>query len=250
MNLVARAVSKSEYSRSEEATGAILKEWTKLREAGCWREDKVQEWADVKRRAQQNGEEVHVGSLHELCMEKGSELPPDHEDRKFKGRVVFLGDRVRDAYGHAAVFDELSSSPAAMEAGKFCDSYGLLPGHCTKQADAKQAYIQTNLKGKQTWVRIPAHRQPPGWEKFRDPVCPLILALYGHPDSGGYWENTAKRSLVPRGSHPLADVSNGAAVFGIRFLNAFWSSTLMISRSLVPRPTSTSASLSFSKAYT
>ena len=28
-----------------------------------------------------------------------------------------------------------------------------------------------------------------------DPVCPLVLALYGHPDSGGYWEKHCDRHL-------------------------------------------------------
>ena len=30
---------------------------------------------------------------------------------------------------------------------------------------------------------------------MHDPVCPLILALYGHPDSGGYWEKHCAQSL-------------------------------------------------------
>ena len=38
-------------------------------------------------------------------------------------------------------------------------------------------------------VRIPKHRWPSEWHgKYIDPVVPLILALYGHPDVGGYWE--------------------------------------------------------------
>ena len=58
----------------------------------------------------------HIGSLHELCVEKGSELEPGNPARKFKGRVVFLGDRVKDEHGHVAVFEEMASSPAGLEA--------------------------------------------------------------------------------------------------------------------------------------
>jgi len=35
-------------------------------------------------------------------------------------------------------------------------------------------------------------------KKFRDPVCPLI-SLYGHPDSGGYWERHCQEHLTRHG---------------------------------------------------
>jgi len=75
----------------------------------------------IKAIADAAGEIVHIGALHELCMEKGSELPKGEPGRKYKGRAVFLGDRVRDQQGRIAVFEEMSSSPAALEAGKLCD---------------------------------------------------------------------------------------------------------------------------------
>eukprot|EP00969_Alexandrium_andersonii_P365855 15467158-Alexandrium_andersonii.AAC.1 len=54
-------------------------------------------------------------------------------------------------------------------------------------SDATQAYTQARLKGKVTWVRLPEHEWPPEWKKMgvQDPVVPLVLALYGHPDAGG-----------------------------------------------------------------
>ena len=40
-----------------------------------------------------------------------------------------------------------------------------------------------------TWVRIPEEYRlgDPRWDKIHDPVVPLAMALYGHPDAGGYW---------------------------------------------------------------
>ena len=62
----------------------------------------------------------------------------------------------------------------------------MVAGHDVQQADAEQAYIQSRLGGDvPTWVRMPPERRPPSWAKYRDPVCPLALALYGHPDAGG-----------------------------------------------------------------
>ena len=84
----------------------------------------------------------------ELCYLKHSDLSEDKQ--KLKGRVVFLGDRVRDQYGTAAVFEALASSPAGMEASRFVDAYGLMTDddgneHHTQQADAEQAYTQALL---------------------------------------------------------------------------------------------------------
>ena len=59
--------------------------------------------ADVHKRT------IHLSSLLELVYEKGSELEPDK--RKLKGRVVFLGNQVKDQYGATAVFEEMALSP-------------------------------------------------------------------------------------------------------------------------------------------
>ena len=75
-----------------------------------------------------------------------------------------------------------------MQAGRAADTYGLMAGNRCEQSDAERAYIQARLDGDPTWVRLPKDRWPAAWAKMHDPVCPLILALYGHPDSGGCWE--------------------------------------------------------------
>ena len=113
---------------------------------------------------------------------------------------MFQGNNVRDECWQAALFQDLGSSPATMQAGKACDALGLAPGYDVQQADAEQAYVQSRLGGDTpTWVRLPKDRQPPGWKKYRDPVCPLVLALYGHPDSGGYWEKHCHDHLTSVG---------------------------------------------------
>ncbi len=188
--LVARSVSRKEYIGNERAEKALGDEWDRLVKIGCWDPKVVRSLRDVKAEAKRNNKEMHFGALHELCVEKGSELPEGDPNRKYKGRVVFLGDRVTDEGGNAAVFEELSSSPAALEASRFCDLYGLLPGHGEETSDGVQAYCQAQLPGGKTWISIPRHRWPQEWvdSGITDPVTPLLLALYGHPDSGGYWE--------------------------------------------------------------
>ena len=121
---------------------------------------------------------------------KGSELKEDDARRKFKCRVLFQGNIVRDKNWDYAVFQELSSCPATMEASRAADCYGCFPKHNVMQADAEQAYIQAKLSGTPTWVELPREEWPQDWidRKMVRPVCPLVMALYGHPDSGGHWE--------------------------------------------------------------
>jgi hypothetical protein len=52
---------------------------------------------------------------------------------------------------------------------------------------------------------MPPERRPKSWAKYRDPVCPLILALYGHPDAGGYWEQHCHKHLVDAGFYAITD---------------------------------------------
>eukprot|EP00971_Amphidinium_carterae_P203384 4036183-Amphidinium_carterae.1 len=92
-----------------------------------------------------------------------------------------------------------------MEAGKFVDFIGMLPGNTMMQSDAEMAYVQATLKGCPTWVRLPRDRWPDAWKKHRDPVAPLIRALYGHPDSGGDWERHCEIQVRSFGFRPVPD---------------------------------------------
>ena len=125
----------------------------------------------------------------------GAELKQGDSNRKYKGRSVFQGNKVLDENADHALFAEMSSGPASMEAGKKLDVFGSQPGYVIQQADAKQAYTQALFQGVATWVRLPRNRWPKEWKGMKDPVVPLKLALYGHPDSGGIWERHCETEL-------------------------------------------------------
>ena len=149
---------------------------------------------------------VHFARIFDLCVLKGSELPEGHPDRKYKGRAVLQGNDVKDQDWQAALFQDLSSSPAAMEASRAADAYGMLEGNDIDVADADQAYTQSFLEGDvTTWVSIPYEQWPQKWidEGMHDPVCPLVLSLYGHPDAGGYWEKHCDTILQSKGWIPV-----------------------------------------------
>ena len=87
-----------------------------------------------------------MGRLFGICVLKGAELPDTKDNwasgrKKYKYRVVFGGNRVVNQNWESAVFQNLGSAPASMEAGKAVDPYACFPGHHGQQADAEQAYV-------------------------------------------------------------------------------------------------------------
>ena len=197
---VARLVPRDEVARTPKAKAALDAEWERLRAKGTWDEVRVQECRKVIGEAHRKGETVHLGRIFEACYEKGSELEAWNPLRKFKGRTVFEGNNVRDQNSDHALFGELGSSPASMEAAKVLDAYGSQPGFGKQQADAVQAYVQALFTGVPTWISLPRNRWPKTWEgKYQNPVVPLVLALYGHPDSGGIWEKHLNSRLHSKG---------------------------------------------------
>ena len=94
---------------------------------GAWDPKGVKEWQNVAEEARKKGEQAHVGRIFGIVVEKHPELPTNHPDRKYKGRLVFQGNEVTDENSRYAIFSELSSSPATLEASKNIDAYGYSP---------------------------------------------------------------------------------------------------------------------------
>ena len=129
-------MTRSEVVQHQDAQPAVLKEWTKLREKeyyeeengkrvkkkGVWDESMVEQFSDLKARMNKEQRDVYIGRVFDLCVEKGHELPLGHEDRKFKGRVVFGGNDVWTQNRDIAVFQELASQPATLEASCAADA--------------------------------------------------------------------------------------------------------------------------------
>ncbi|CAE7489013.1 RE2, partial [Symbiodinium natans] len=140
--LVARPVTKAERAINPKARAALDKEWKKLMDQVVWIMEEVRSWKDVQREAMDRGEIAHVGRIFDICVEKNWELAEDDPLRKYKGRVVFEGCHVKDQEGKWAIFQEITSCPATLEAGKMADAYGMLPGHDIEMSDGESAYTQ------------------------------------------------------------------------------------------------------------
>ena len=213
--LVAEPVSKTQRAKIPKAQEACDAEWLKLLKRDTWDPYSVKEWNFVATQARDSGKKVHVARLFEICVVKGAELDDSDSRKKYKGRAVLDGSWVKDENYDVALFNEMGSSPANMQAGKAVDAYGLQRGYDTEQADAEAAYTQCELQGTPTWVRLPEDRWPKEWFytdsngnrkcKYTDPVCRLKKALYGHPDAGTYWEQHAEKHLKSVGFLPVTD---------------------------------------------
>ena len=184
--LVARPVGEREIREQPLAQAAMDAEWQRLRDKGVWDEHEAFEWDDIRRQAKKNGETVHMGYLFGICVEKNSDLSQQY--RKYKGRVVFQGNKVINQNYESAIFQDLGSAPATMEASKTADFYGCQEGHTIEVADAEQAYVQADMKGTPTWITLPWEEIPEQFKHMQKPVFRLKKALYGHPDAGTFWE--------------------------------------------------------------
>ena len=171
-----------------------------LAQKHVWDERSVLEWTTVADDARKAGVEASLGYLFGICVEKNSELPAGHPSRKYKGRVVFQGDRVVSQDWQRAMLEDLGNAPATMAAPRADDCFGCAPGHAIQMADAEQAYIQAELKGTPTWICLPPEQRTHAWSKYHRPVCRLVKALYGHPDSGSCWETQCDTMVRSVGS--------------------------------------------------
>jgi len=201
---VTKLLERSEMMIDPKAVEAVGAEGQALVQCGTWLENTVIERDELLRWARESGVDIHCGDLMAICSIKFWER--DAEFHKYKGRICFRGDSVKDQYGSAAVFQELSASPTTVQAANSNIAYGMLPGHKTTQSDAIRAYVQSLLKGKcQTWVHIPYMLWPKHWknQKWRKPMCLLERALYGHPESGAHWQEHLEEAIRAIGGIPV-----------------------------------------------
>ena len=129
--------------------------------------------------AQKAGTKAYIGDIMPLVYEKHSEDPAK---AKYKGRVVYRGDAIKDEFWDWALFGEVASSPSSMASSKVADLWGCLPGNAVQYSDAEMAYTQAEMGGDPCYVRLPKAWWPKAWHSIGDPCCRMLRAFYGHPE--------------------------------------------------------------------
>ena len=97
----------------------------------------------------------------DICHLKNAELEAKHQ--KYKGRVVFRGDIVKDDSESCAVFTEQGSSASQMTAAKVMDIISRLPGCDGQAADAISAETQVKMEDANKFLKIPKSECPDIW---------------------------------------------------------------------------------------
>merc|ERR1711954_477641 len=178
--LVHTPIQIGKAMRIPDAKKAVDDEWNAHEQKKTWNVNKVRPKAEVIAEAEKKKVSVHFGRLMDLCHLKHAELSP--ELQKYKGRVVFRGDQVKDETGYCAVFTEQGASASQMAAAKFLDTIARMPGMKGQAADAVKAYTQVPLNKApslfglplnecpETWISLPLSRQPASWRNIIDPV--------------------------------------------------------------------------------
>ena len=203
---IAKPISKKDYHKYSGSENAVRAEWKRLVNKGVFDLKTFSNWKDVARSANKRNEVIHMGRVFGFMVEKNSESA---SNKKLKYRVVFQGNNVITQNYEVAMFQDLGSAPASMEAAKCIDCYGCWPGHVTQQADAEQVYVQADLKGTPTCVQLPDEAWdyiPNGQtlrKQFDRPVVRLKKAFYGHPDAGTMWEEHCHKRCIAVGFQPI-----------------------------------------------
>ena len=167
--LVSKDIPRSKWQNIPAAQKATEDERTKLRNPArpTWDESRVAEMNSVRARGKATNTRIHFGRLHDICVEKFSELA-EHL-RKYKGRVVFGGHDIRDSEGFQILFNDGGSGASFANASKLIDAVSLIPGNDGEQSDAPQAYTQCELGAEtaghntETWIELPRHVWPKHW---------------------------------------------------------------------------------------
>ncbi len=143
------------------------------------------EWDDVAGEARTKGEEIHSDYLSGIMVEKRSEFLEGDERPYFKYRVVFQGKQVQDSNWATAMFNEMASTPATMEASELPTAVrASFEGHKIESRDVEQAYLQAKMEGLQVYITLPKELWTPAMHETRCLVFRLERTLYGHKHSG------------------------------------------------------------------
>ena len=160
-NLVHKFIPMPQAVKIPAAKAAVDKAWEKLKKISAWNWTKVKSKKKVIDEARTAGATVHFASLMDICHLKNAELEAKHQ--KYKGRVVLLGDFVKDDSGSYAAFTEQGSPAPQMTAAKIMDIISRLPGCDGQAADAVSAYTHAKMEDAHKLLKFPKSECPDIW---------------------------------------------------------------------------------------
>ena len=152
-----------EMKCANDVMAAHQQGWNRLTSKPSWDINVVRYWIEVAATGRNTNQGVIAGRVFGCCAEKGAQLPKGCTHRIHKYRVVLQGNVVKDPNYEFALCQYHGSNHARLQAGKAVDCYGCIPGHTIAPCDADLSYIQTELKGHDAWIVLPAEAWPADW---------------------------------------------------------------------------------------
>ena len=186
-----KQLKKSEWINDPEAVESVKKEAIGLRNNQTWDDSSVTTLANLKLQAKISGNKVKIANLLTLCGVKHAEQ--DISLQKYKGRIVYRGDDIRDQDGCQVVFDplETSTNPTALVALNITTARHL-------QMPFKLSSGRHCLR--ETWVVLGEELWLPEWFEIYPKgtrLCVRLLkSLYGHPLAGKLWQSYLDQRLA------------------------------------------------------
>ena len=192
-----KLLTRDEMRNDPKAIEAVKEEGRGVRAKDVWLDNTVMEKSDRIAKAKREGKTIHIADIMPIASIKHWESP---ERRKYKGRLVFRGDNVKDTWGAAAQFGALYSAPTNTQAINLAVYYGLLWGNKLTAADCTRAFLQAWLViEEETFVVLPRELWLDHWiGRYRQPTVQLKKALYGHPLASAFWELHLKQGTDRR----------------------------------------------------
>eukprot|EP00435_Cladocopium_sp_Y103_P056347 s1336_g19.t1 len=205
--LVTLNLSRSAWLQDEKGVQAVLKEAQGLRDNGTWDDESVIPVTELRRKARQKGEKMKIAEVLTLCGIKHHEMSPEHH--RYKGRIVYRGDAIRDEHHQYVLFEDTATTPTALAALNLTLWFGCMTTlYC---ADCIQAYLHCDLDDK-TWVILPYELWLDAWKQKYDKdtklAVRLIRSLYGHPQAGSTARSTREAELIAFASALFGEVLN------------------------------------------
>ena len=111
---VTKSLTRKEWINDPKGVEAVKQEAIGLRANQTWDDQTVSTLQQVRSWAKSVGVKIKVAELLTLCGIKHWELDPSHW--RWKGRIVYRGDRVYDEYNNLTLFEETSTTPTSLVA--------------------------------------------------------------------------------------------------------------------------------------
>lgn len=200
--LVTLNLSRSVWLQDEKGLEAVRKEALGLRSNGTWDDSSVIPVRELRKKSRQQGTSIKLAEVLTLCGVKHYEMSPEHH--KYKGRIVYRGDAIRDENHQRILFEDTATTPTALAALNLTLWWGCVT--TLSCADCIQAYLQCDLDDC-TWVILPFELWLEEWKQKYDKneklAVRLVRSLYGHPLAGNLWQQRLEKVVKSMGGEPI-----------------------------------------------